>query len=150
DNVMGNYVRHHSGRGNVEDELDRCFDFVNRMTAGTGMKNVFVCSNHSHGHLSRWMNECDPRKDPENCVFWAKTFQAMCAAARMGQHGIEELDPFTYWGKQLLSNPGNAVFLGANDSYMRYGIEFGLHGDKGPNGSRGTMKSFKALGVKTV
>jgi len=40
--------------------------------------------------------------------------------------------------------------LGINSSYMKYGVELGLHGHKGPNGSKGSINSFSKLSTKTI
>ena len=44
----------------------------------------------------------------------------------------------------------NIKALGINDSYILHGVELGLHGHKGPNGSRGSVKSFARLSHKTI
>jgi len=40
--------------------------------------------------------------------------------------------------------------LGVNDSYIKNNIELALHGHKGPNGSKGSIKSFAQLSSKTI
>lgn len=40
--------------------------------------------------------------------------------------------------------------LGINDSFVKYGVELGLHGHKGPNGSRGSNLAFSRLSQKTI
>lgn len=40
--------------------------------------------------------------------------------------------------------------LGINDSFVRYDVELGLHGHKGPNGSRGSNLAFSRLSQKTI
>lgn len=51
-------------------------------------------------------------------------------------------------------NEKNTVFLHEDDSYVicpdeHGGIECGQHGDLGPNGSRGNIKTFARLGRRT-
>jgi len=147
DPIIG-YVKHHAGVGNVEKSLDETFAFVDKHSR-PGTKNIFVPSNH-HDVLSRWIKESDPRLDPENCVFWARTFTAMCEGSSMGEAGARMIDPFAYWGMAKLKSRKQAVFLKRDESMLIKGIEVGYHGDRGPNGARGSRKSFSHIGVKTV
>lgn len=146
--VFINYVKHHTGRDNVEQWLDHTFAFVDNVTP-PGVENIFVPSNHPDA-LARWVKETDPRSDPENCVFWAKTFTAMCEGAKWTDSGARTIDPFAYWAVRKLKTAKQARFLGRDESYLICGIECGYHGDKGANGSRGTLGSFTRIGAKTV
>lgn len=44
----------------------------------------------------------------------------------------------------------NIVALGINDSFTLHGVELGLHGHKGPNGSKGSLFTFAKLPFKTI
>lgn len=140
------YVKHHAKRNNVHDELQRCVKFM--ATHGAGRANIIVESNHNR-HLTRWVEETDPRQDPENCVFWAATYAVMCESAQMGAGGAQHIDPFAYWAQKGLVGMDFA-FLGPDESYQISGIEVGMHGDRGPNGSRGAIKAFGKIGAKSV
>lgn len=143
-----NYVKHHSGADNVERALDKTFAFIDRMTP-PGAKNVFVPSNHPDA-LARWIKESDPRSDPENCVFWARTFEAMCLGSKMTETGATTIDPFAFWAMKKLKTAKQAVFLRHDQGFSIKGIECGFHGHFGPNGSRGSRKGFSQIGVKTI
>lgn len=143
-----NYVKHHSGADNVERALDRTFAFIDSMTP-PGAKNVFVPSNHPDA-LARWIKESDPRSDPENCVFWARTFEAMCLGSKMTETGAATVDPFAFWAIRKLKTANQAVFLKHDQRFSIKGIECGFHGHFGPNGSRGSRKGFSQIGVKTI
>jgi len=143
-----NYVKHHNGAGNIEKDLDKLFAFIDSVTP-PGVQNIFVASNH-HDHLGRWARECDPHTDPENCVFWAKTFTAMCLGSKMTSTGASTIDPFAWWGMQKLKTAGQAKFLGRNESCVVKGIELSLHGDIGPNGARGSRANLSKIGAKTI
>lgn len=145
--VFINYAKHRFGHTNLRTELEQTFAFVDRV-APPGVENIFVPSNHPDA-LARWIKETDPRQDPENCVFWAETFQAMCAATRWTESGGRTIDPFAYWGQRMLKK-AQARFPGRNDSVLIRGIDVNHHGDAGPNGARGTAKSFTKIGVKSI
>jgi len=145
--VFVNFAKHHAGKDNVEQEVKGCFAEIDSRTARFGVLNVFAGSNHPDA-LARWVKETDPRNDPENAVFWAKTFSAMCESARMTESGARTIDPFAFWGQKFMTT--KAMFLKRGQSFMVKGIELGYHGDRGPNGARGSLKGFTKVGVKTV
>jgi len=146
--VFINYVKHREGHDNVERALRRTFAFVDKHTP-PGVTNVFVPSNHPDA-LARWVKESDPKTDPENCVFWAQTFQAMLAGSKWGDSGATTIDPFAYWGRQWLKCADRTEFLSRGDSYSIRNIDVAHHFDKGANGSRGSRQQFAKIGTKTI
>lgn len=148
--VFINFAKHHSGAGNVRNALAKTFSFIDDQLDRCRHKftNVIVPSNHPDA-LNRWVQETDPREDPENAVFWAETFVACCNGAKMTKSGVKMIDPFVYWAKRMLKSSG-AVFLGRDESLQVCGVELGYHGDKGPNGSRGSIGGFTKIGVKSI
>jgi hypothetical protein len=148
DKAIINYVKHHTGNGNVERELREAIAFMDDNTPAD-TTNVVVPSNHPNEHLWRWVNETDPRRDPENAIFWAQSYVAMCQLSKMGDGGVASIDIFTYWGKQLLKHK-DTVFLHTDESYLLHGVELGIHGHIGANGARGSRKAFGKIGVKTI
>ena len=148
DKAIVNYVKHHTGNGNVEAELRECFTFIDEFTP-PNTTNIIVPSNHPNDHLWRWLNETDPRRDPENAIFWAQSYVAMCEQSKMGPGGVQSIDIFSHWGKQLLKNK-STKFLHYDESFVLHGVELGFHGHIGPNGSRGSRKAFGKIGVKTI
>ena len=146
--VFTNYAKHHAGRDNVEQEIDRAFAFIDQHSPD-GTKNVFVYSNHPD-MLARWVKGTDPRTDPENCVFWAKTFEAMCLGTRMTEIGTATIDPFAWWAAKKLGCYRRSRFLAPDESCQIKGIEVGYHGHAGPGGARGTLNAFTKIGTKSV
>lgn len=146
--VFVNLVKHRTGRDNVEAEIRRALAFVDQHSPA-GTTNVFVPSNHPDA-IMRWVKETDPRSDPENAVFWARTFEVLANAAKWTDTGARTIDPFTYWAKQWLRCADRTVFLSRDRSHTIEGIEVGLHGDAGPNGARGSRLGFTKIGVKSI
>jgi hypothetical protein len=147
--VFINYVKHHTpGRGNVRTTLEETFALVDRVTP-KGVENIFVPSNHPDA-LGRWVKETDPRLDPENCVFWAETFKMMAEGSRWSETGARTPDPFAYWGVKMLKTAKRARFPGRGDGVTICNIDVNHHGDAGPNGSRGSLKGYTRIGVKSI
>lgn len=149
DDTFINYAKHHFGRNNVERELDAAFKFIDRHTP-LKTTSIIVRSNHSHDFLERWVKEANPKLDPENAVFWARTFEAMCLGSEMSENGAKTIDPFKFWAERKMTTFKRARFLTDDESCVIEGIEVGLHGHRGINGSRGTRAQFGRIGVKTI
>jgi len=74
----------------------------------------------------------------------------MAESAKMSESGASCLDPFVYWMREKLSCVDRCEFPVRDESVSIAGIECGMHGDKGPNGARGNIRSFGRIGVKSV
>lgn len=142
------YAKHHAGENNVEREIDQVFAFIDRHSPPWA-KNIIVASNH-HEHFARWVNETDPRGDPENAVFWARTFEAMCLGSRMTDTGPRTIDPLAWWAQSKLRCYPRTRFLARNESFTIRGVEVGFHGDHGADGARGSREAYRKVGIKTV
>jgi len=136
------------GRSSVEDEVDECAAFIDKHTLD-GQRIIFAPSNHPDA-LARWVEDTDWKDDPENCEFYLKTALAMAISAKMSESGASYIDPFVYWMRQKLECAARCEFPPRDESVMIAGIECGMHGDKGPNGSRGAIRGFGRIGVRSI
>ncbi len=131
--------------GDVRAEVEHAVQFVT--TRAKGRQAVIVSSNHDN-FLARWICDTDWRHSG-NKAFYLETASAMLASTRMTGSGTQYADPFTYWVEKL---KGKAAIrcLGANESFQLAGIECGLHGHRGPNGSRGSLKALSRIGARII
>lgn len=127
----------------VKEEVMEDVMWLARVCAGRS--GVLVASNHDD-FLARWLREHDWRHDPENAEFYLETALHLVKEIKSG-NAVPH--PFTYWVEQL---KGNAPIrcLKRDESFALKGVELSLHGDKGPNGTRGSRTNLKRIGVKTV
>ena len=140
-----------SGRDSVEDDIATCaakLTAIHRDFART----VVVESNHDEA-FKRWLDEADGHTDAVNARYWhAWNYRVFDAIERRdaGFHvfaaAVRE--------KLAVSVAANAVFLREDDSWVICreqggGIECGLHGHRGANGSRGSARGFGRLGIRT-
>lgn len=147
--VFVNFAKFHAGADDVRAGLEKTFAFVDEHSPEDA-EDIFVPSNHPDA-LARWVKEADPKADPRNAVFWAETFVAMCQGAQMTESGARTIDPFVYWAKRMLKKKlATAHFPSRNESFLIKDIDVANHYDAGPNGSRGTLKGFTKIGVKTI
>jgi len=139
------FAKHHGKQANIAEELQRCFDFIDSKTR-KGSLNIIVPSNH-HDHLTWWIAETDPRLDPENAELWAELFTAMTREIKARG---EFIDPFEYMSRRMLKSHKGTLFIKRDESFQQHGIEFGMHGDLGPNGSRGSRRALEKIGTKSI
>lgn len=146
------YAKHHLGRSNVEKGLQITADFIDRHSRPDCI-NVIVKSNHDEA-LNRWLREADPKQDPENAVLYYYLMYHTLINVKQTDTGYSFIDPFAFWCKNPVNEAGmgndSTIFLGRDESFTIRDIEVGFHGDQGPNGSRGSIKSFTKIGPKTI
>lgn len=130
---------------NVEAEVREAINFVVANTP-TGTIPVVVNSNHDD-MLSRWIKINDWRLDPVNSEFYLETALAMVRSTKMGKTGTEHISAFGYWLETIAPR---VRVLGGSESFYIGGHELGFHGDKGPNGARGSIKNMRRLGSKVI
>ena len=133
------------GADAVRAEVNRAIEFVKART-GKAI-SVIVGSNHND-FLRRWIVSHDWRLDPTNAEFYLETALAMVRGTKIGPKGTEYPDPFTHWAER--ADLTHVRVLKDDESLMLAGVEVGMHGDKGPNGVRGSIKNLRRIGVKSI
>ena len=130
-----------AGRDCVADEVKADAAFL-KEASRDWMRIVVVGSNHDD-HLRRWLCEADWRADPVNARFYLQAADRMLEATETGAdfHLLE-------WACKRVGAPDDVVFLRPDQSWTVYGVECGLHGDQGPNGSRGSVRALSKIGAK--
>lgn len=109
-----------------------------------GGKVIVVESNHNEA-LERWLKEQDYRKDPVNALFFLEMQLENYKSIAKGDN-LE-----TFKKACEISHGGfdsDVLFLKRDESYTVVGIECGEHGDKGNNGSRGSINAYLKRGIK--
>ena len=105
-------------------------------------KLTVVKSNHDEA-LERYIDEGRWKDDPEN----------LYDACLLVRKRIEGVDPLKYLVTEMagVARPKQINWLNRDEDYIVYGIENGAHGDKGGNGSRGSLRGIeKAYHKATV
>jgi hypothetical protein len=130
----------------VKDEMQRATDFLDKESYRDWCKTLVVDSNHDNA-LTRWLREADYRDDPPNAVFFLQTqlnlYKAIMKDPELVEYHVVED------AMRTLGLRDEVRFLRRNESYtIAGGIECSLHGDQGPNGSRGSPISLAKLGRK--
>jgi len=146
-NPFNAYAKRMAGADKVKEEVFRAIDHVTAKTPD-GTRSIIVSSNHDD-FLRRWVVNTDWREDPTNAEFYLSTAWAMIRDTKMGPGGTEYPSPFPYWFKQRQSRP-DFICLKGNESFVLGGVELGLHGDRGPNGAKGSARNLRRIGVRSI
>ena len=148
DDPWKTYVKHVGGTTAVGHEVCEAAAFLDK-AARKWCETVVVRSNHDEA-LVRWLKEADYREDPENAVFHLDTNAAAYKAMAAGElfDAIEHV-------LRAAGAPRGTRFLKRDEQYIVCedaggGIELGMHGDIGVNGSRGSLAQFARTGRKCV
>jgi hypothetical protein len=126
----------------VKEEIEGCFEFVDSVMSRPWCTTVVVPSNHDDA-ATRWLREVDFRHDPENALFYLECQTAMTVAILARDR---EFSLMRYFQERFGTAP--VEMLLDDSSFLLHGIEFGMHGHMGPNGSRGGIKGFARMGRK--
>ncbi len=143
------FRKHIEGTDNVCDELVQVADFISKTAYREWCQTVVVESNHDNA-MQRWLKEGDYKTDPKNAVFFLKAQLRVYQAIQRRDKNFHLLK----WTMHELLGYHNAIYLQADDSFIlcpdaNGGIECGMHGHLGPDGSRGNLRSFARMGRKS-
>jgi len=134
-----------SGMDDMEKEVRETIDFVIEKVKG---RETFITSSNHDDMFRRWVENTDWKKDPTNALFYLRTATYMAERSVMTKHGAFTPDPFHYWVKKRRQK--NLHCLTPLDSLMIAGFQMALHGDKGANGARGSIRNLAKIGSKVV
>lgn len=142
------FIRYVRKEDNVQRELWGVAELLKGEAHRDWCKTVVVESNHDAA-LTRWLREADYRDDPANALFFLKAQTAIYQAI---VDGDDQFSLLAHLMRQM--GVSDAVrFLDPDESFVickpSGGVECGLHGHNGVNGSRGSPRSFARLGRKT-
>lgn len=116
----------------IRGELDRALKFLDSVP-----NPVVVTSNHND-HLDQWFCSYDPRRAEQNIVLYGE----LMSLATQTKCGLFEA--------YATSKGVRAEYTSRNKKYSIKGNDLSQHGDKGPNGARGSAKGFARTGSKTI
>jgi hypothetical protein len=142
-----NFQKYVTGLDNVQEEIEGCVELVQSMQR-EGCKVVVVQSNHDNA-LLRWLREADYRNDPTNAIIFLKCQARVYESIARQEENFHLLE----WVMQQLGTDRKVQFLRTDESYILCrdrsgGIECGMHGHDGANGTKGSALGFSKMGRK--
>lgn len=142
------YAKFKAGKNNVREELLRLVDNHNSIWGQFDNDIYYVPSNHNDA-LTRWLNETDPKQDPENALIYHELQLAMLKNTDFNKHGACIPSPLRLFMQDKINNPERTFFPLREDKVETGDIDH-IHGDKGPNGSRGTLSALSKSGHRNI
>jgi len=135
----------------VRTEVQNAMEYLSHQARHFDMtKHVVVDSNHDRA-LERWLRESDWRHDPVNMMFYMEAAHAKLDAIAREDDDFHMLRHWWLDWTQGGSGVKNVQFLDEDESFVicddpHGGIENGMHGHLGANGSRGNIRTFAKMG----
>jgi hypothetical protein len=132
---------HMEGKSSVRDE----FTYIGRIMEKYLMRGYsnhhIITSNHDQA-IEGWLRNIDGFKDWDNMELWLELNHKMAVRRRikLPRH------PFANLMMDSISKRFRCKVVHEDDSLQIVGIEHGLHGHLGPNGSRGSPKNLRTAG----
>ena len=139
-------AKERAGFNMLEDELRETVAWAEKLA---GDRETWIVPSNHDDMVSRYVMRTDWRQDLPNAEFYLETALHMAKSAKMQENGASYLDPFQYWAERLKTS-ANLKCLPKGKSLQIKTWELGMHGDAGPNGSRGTIKNLSRIGTKVV
>lgn len=136
-----------AGMMNVADELNETVKYVVERTP-EDCESVVVDSNHD-AFLKRWIEDKNWKQVGLNGGTYLELAKYMWDETHTDKKGDEVVpSPFAYWVNKF-KHP-RIRCLREDEAYSVAGIELGMHGHRGPNGARGSLKNLVKIGVKFI
>jgi hypothetical protein len=131
----------------LEDELEITAKEVNDMCDWISGKFIWVKSNHDEV-LDRYLEEGRYVEDELNLRLASQLVKPMVDGQDPLEYALTNLGdltsgPFSKKTRNSLKSPEKVQFLKRDEDFKVAGIELSSHGDKGPNGSKGSMQAFE-------
>ena len=136
-NPIEMFNRMKNGMNDIQDELDNMFKWINDHLE----YNLVIESANHNDHLDQYLCSTHWTDDLVNAEKYVELLSVKLA-------GQAPLGLVAYEINQMFGNDVHC--LGRDDSFKVEGWELGQHGDKGANGSRGSVNQFKKLPTKIV
>ncbi len=148
-NIFTKYAKWKSGKNDIRQELTEVMKHIEDTTP-LYSETWIVPSNHID-HLTRWLNECDPKKEPWNALIYHQLMVEMLKRTEMADSMATYPDPFEIFAQHYFKGKStNIKFLSRRESKKLFDIEVACHGDKGTNGSYGSRLQYSQLPAKVI
>jgi hypothetical protein len=129
------------GRNCIRSEFEQARQFVDEYAHRPWCKTLVVWSNHDE-FIRRYLQDNDYRQDHTNAVF-------LLTLELVAHQSIESGDTPNLFATALNSETAE-VLMDDGDAVLIEGIQVNYHGHVGASGSKGNVRQYAALGLKTM
>lgn len=131
------------GLNSLENELRITSKEFDRILGRKSVKRGVVVKSNHDDMIDRWVKKAKFAQDPVNFKFGCKLVGEIFGTKK----------DFFEEGLKLVGSPKHhqkLIWLTVDQDYLISGVNCGAHGDKGPNGSKGSIKSLARAFPKCV
>lgn len=136
------YEKEVHGTNDLKKEINYMLE---RLTDFEKYKKVVIVRSNHDDFIDRWLKNGDWKKQPT-----AKNSEMYMELSSMLLRQHREKDVRGVIPEIIKNNFKNFVTLRLNESYKVKNWELGHHGDRGTNGSRGSLIQFRTLNSKVI
>lgn len=133
------FAKHQAGTNLVEPEIASAATLLTTI-ARDETETLVVLSNHDE-HFGRWLRETDWRADVANAEIHLAANLAFVAATRDGQ----PFCPFS-WAIRRARPDAEFKLVTVDETERLFEVHYSFHGDRGPNGARGSTVGLARMG----
>ncbi len=133
------------GRTNLESELGGVREWLEEYADATDAETHVVASNHD-AFLLRWLEKGERGVEPENRALYHHLSAEMLDYRKEFGHFPNPVE----LGLRRVGYCGDAKFLSIDEPFRILGVELGMHGHLGSNGSRGSAKGLARIGTRSM
>jgi hypothetical protein len=142
-------------KDSIGEEMDECGMYLEGIRDRYPKMNIYVVASNHDDMATRaalaFMKgglKAIPHVSPVNLAWLGRTVAEMAEGCTLEPWGTSYPDALALHLSKM--NLGKRVhILTGRDSLMLSGIEHAMHGDSGPNGSKGSVRNLARIGVKS-
>ena len=145
-----NYAKESNKLMSVKDEMKGTADFLIELADPKKYEIKVVVSNHDEA-LDRWLNEENLDNLGINASYFHWLSHHKHESSKLERNGFSFRNMLEFAISEFI-NPKdyNIKFLKRDVAEIWKGIDYGMHGDIGANGARGSSNNLSKIGIKTV
>lgn len=131
-------------KNSLKGEIDAMLD---GLSAFKKFQNVVIVRSNHDDFLDRWLQDEDWKKQPtmKNSIEYMRYSAMLLEQYANDPHNVKGVIPAL-----INQRFPKYITLGRSASYKVKNWELGQHGDKGSNGSRGSLEQFRKLNTKII
>lgn len=133
-------MRYKNGEDSLIEEGNDIVRCINALTELPNIKQVSIVNSNHDRHVEKWLSNFGffRNRDTKNAEVGLELALALTKGTVTSavQYLVENLTT------EKLSHPEKIKWIGRDESYKRYGVELGRHGDEGKNGAKGSLRTY--------
>jgi hypothetical protein len=149
--VFNAVAKRYASRDSIRAEVGRSNDYLRRIVKRHPKAKIRVVRSNHDDFLNRAvevaLEQGFTKFGAINVDFLVETAAAQLKGLEFTSKGTERPDALAYWINR--EKIPRVHVLDGDESLLIGGVEHGMHGDRGPNGARGSVRNLARIGVKS-